>query len=286
MSTQYDAIGTNYDLFCVLPIQQINHTAMIEHLGPIVQSKRILELACGTGFYTSKMLHMGASHVTAVDISSAMVAAAQTKIPVEMKDHITFCTADCAQSSMWNGVQLRGQEGTFDMVVAAWLLNYAGTREEMRRMLENIYLALKPGGILIALTVNAPIIDHFQPNDPLNPREAHLGSVYDVIGTFEGGYKMLLSSVGMGENDIKFEFYFLREEVYRQAAAEAGMGQLEWNVVLLGEEHLQTQGPKFWQPYLDRPRSAICVSRKPEVELREQSSIDVSSGSKLLTKTE
>ncbi|KAF7952193.1 uncharacterized protein EAE97_001690 [Botrytis byssoidea] len=285
MSTQYDAIGAKYDLFCDLPIQQMNHAAMMKHLGPIVHSKRILELACGTGFYTSKMLHMGASHVTAVDISSAMVSAAQAKIPVEMKDNITFCTADCAQSSMWNEVQLRGQEGTFDMVVAAWLLNYAETRE-MRRMLENIYLALKPGGILIALTVNAPIIDSFQPNDQLNPREAHLGSVYDVIGTVEGGYKILLSSVGLGENDIKFEFYFLREEVYRQAAAEAGMGQLEWNVVLLGEEHLQMQGPKFWQLYLDRPRSAICVSRKPKVELREQSSINISSGSELLTKTE
>ncbi|TGO35167.1 hypothetical protein BHYA_0168g00230 [Botrytis hyacinthi] len=285
MSTQYDDIGANYDLFCDLPIQQINHAAMMKHLGPIVQSKRILELACGTGFYTFKMVHMGASHVTAVDISSVMVSAAQGKIPVEMKEPVTFCTADCAQSSMWNEVQLRDQEGTFDMVFAAWFLNYAETREEMRRMLENIYLALRPGGILIALTVNASIIDSFQPNDPPNPGEAHLGSVYDVIGTVEGGYKMLLSSVGMGENDIKFEFYFLREEVYRQAAAEAGMGQLEWKVVLLGEEHLQKQGPNFWQPYLDRPRSAICVSRKPEVELREQCSIDISSGSELLTKT-
>ncbi|KAF5872903.1 uncharacterized protein Bfra_008180 [Botrytis fragariae] len=241
MSTQYDAIGANYDLFCDLSIQQIIHAAMMDHLGLIVQSKRILELACRTGFYTSEMLHMGASHVTAVDISSAMVPAAQIKIPVEMKDHVTFCTADCAQSSMWNEVHLRGQEGTFDMVVAAWFLNHAETREEIRRMFENKYLALKPGGVLIALTVNAPIIDSLQPNDPLSPRETHLGSVYDVIGIDEGGYKMPLSSVGMGENDIKFEFYFLQEEVHSQAAAEAGMGQLEWNVVFLGEEHLQMQ---------------------------------------------
>ncbi|KAF7889792.1 uncharacterized protein EAF02_002207 [Botrytis sinoallii] len=286
MSTQYDEIGANYDLFCDAPIQQINHAAMMEHLGPIVQSKRILELACGTGFYTSKMLHMGASHVTAVDISSAMVSAAQTKIPAEMKDHVTFCTADCAQSSIWNEVQLRDQEGTFDMVVAAWFLNYAETREEMRRMFENIYLALKPGGILIALTVNASIIDSFQPNDPLKHIEAHLGAVYDVIGIVEGGYKMLFSSVGMGENDIKFEFYFLQEKIYRQAAAEAGMSQLEWKVVFPGEEHLQMKGPNFWQPYLDRPISAICFSRKPDVELREQCSIDINSGSELLTKIE
>ncbi|TGO82999.1 hypothetical protein BPOR_0720g00010 [Botrytis porri] len=264
MSTQYDAIGANYDLLSDLPIQQINHAAMMEHLGPIVQSKRILELACGTGFYTFKMLNMGASHVTAVDISSVMVSAAQSKTPFQMKDHVAFCTANCAQSSMWNEVQLRGKEGTYDVVVAAWLLNYAETQEEMRKMFENICLALKPGGIMIAMTVNAPITDSFQPSDPLNQREVSLGSVYDVIGIVESGYKMLLSSVGTGGNDVKFEFYFLREEVYRQAAAKAGMGQLEWNVVFPGEKHLQMQDPDFWQPYFDRPRSAICVSRKLE----------------------
>ncbi|KAM0125731.1 hypothetical protein ACHAP3_009607 [Botrytis cinerea] len=305
MSTQYDAIGANYDILSDLPTQQLTHSAMIERLGPIVQSRRILELACGTGFYTLAMLNMGASHVTAVDISSVMVSAAQSKIPDEMKEHVTFCTANCAQLSMWNEDQLRGQEGTFDIVVAAWLLNYAETQEEMQKMFENIRFALKPGGVMIALTVNASIIDSFQPSDSPNHREVHLGLVYDCIGVVEGGYKMLLSSVRTGEKNIKFEWYFLREEVYHQAAAEAGMGPLEWNVVLPDEQHLQIQvgkasslsrgffwltngleGLNDWQPYLDRPINAICVSRKPEVELQEQCSTDISSGSELLVKTE
>lgn len=153
-------------------------------------------------------------------------------------------------------------------------------------MFENIRFALKPGGVMIALTVNASIIDSFQPSDSPNHREVHLGLVYDCIGVVEGGYKMLLSSVRTGEKNIKFEFYFLREEVYHQAAAEAGMGPLEWNVVLPDEQHLQIQGLNDWQAYLDRPINAICVSKKPEVELQEQCSTDISSGSELLVKTE
>lgn len=284
MSTQYDAIGANYDLIFDLPTQQLAHSAMIERLGPIVQSRRILELACGTGFYTLEMLNMGASHVTAVDISSVMVSAAQSKISDEMKERVTFCTVNCAQLSMWNEDQLSGQEGTFDIVVAAWLLNYAETQEEMQKMFENIRLALKPGGVMIAMTVNASIIDSFQPSDSPNHGEARLGLVYDCLEVLKSGYKMLLSSVRMGEKNIKFEWYFLREEVYHQAAAEAGMGQLEWNVVLPDEQHLQIQvgnasslsrelfwlinvleGLNDWQAYLDRPINAICVSRKPEV---------------------
>ncbi|KAI9642008.1 hypothetical protein NHQ30_009879 [Ciborinia camelliae] len=263
MSTQYDSIGIHYDTLNVMPIQQIQHTAMRRLIGPLDSSKRILELACGTGFYTRQLLFWGASHVTALDISPIMISAARTALPTEMKDHVSFHVADCARPDMWDNIELEDQKGTFDFVVAAWLLNYAATEEEMRRMFDNVYSALKPGGKCFALTIHASIIDMFQPNDPLNEKEKHLGTVYEILERVDDGYKACCHS--FGKPKIEWEFYFLREEVYSKAAAEAGLGRLEWSVVLPGEEHLQALSKDYWQPYLDRPKAAICMSRKPDL---------------------
>ncbi|ESZ92947.1 hypothetical protein SBOR_6666 [Sclerotinia borealis F-4128] len=264
MPTQYDSIGINYDTLNSVPIQQIQHVAMRKLLDPLTSSTRVLELACGTGFYTRQLLSCGASHVTALDISSSMISAAQKALRAEMKEHACFYVADCARRDMWDNSELEAQKGTFDVVVTAWLLNYAATGEEMQSMFENIYAALKPGGRFIALTVHAAIIDKFQFDDPLNEGEKYLGTVYNVIGRVGDGFKMCCRA--FGEPKIEWEFYFLREEVYSKAAVNAGMGRLEWTVVLPEEKHLRSLGEKYWQPYLDRPKAAICMSRKPDPE--------------------
>ncbi|APA11737.1 hypothetical protein SS1G_05223 [Sclerotinia sclerotiorum 1980 UF-70] len=264
MSTQYDSIGAKYDTLNVMPIQQIQHVAMKRLIGTFDSPKRVLELACGTGFYTRQMVSWGASHVTALDISPAMVSTAQKSLPAEMKDNVTFCVGDCARPDIWDSAELKDQKGTFDLVVAAWLLNYAPSRAEMQRMFENIYAALKPGGKFVGLTVHAAIIDKFQPDDPLNENEKHLGTVYEVLGKVDDGYRTCCHA--FTEPEIKWEFYFLREDVYSKAALGAGMGELEWNVVLPGEEQVEKLGKEYWQSYLDRPKAAICISRKPDLE--------------------
>lgn len=237
MSTQYDAIGANYNTLNSMPLQKIQHIAMKRLLGPLDSSKRVLELACGTGFYTRKLLSWGASHVTAVDISPVMISTAQKALPEDMKDQVSFCVADCTQVDMWNNSELKDQKGGFDFVIAAWLLNYAASEEEMRRMFENVYSALKPGGKIITLTINAGIIDMFQPNDPASENEKHLGYIYKILERLDDGYSMRCHA--FAEPPIEFDFYFLREDVYSKAAFEARMSQLAWSVVLPDEEDLQ-----------------------------------------------
>jgi len=68
---------------------------------------------------------------------------------------------------------------------------------------------------------------------------------------------------GYCEPPIEFEFYFLRKEVYANAAAGASMGLLDWKVVLPGREQLHKLGADYWKSYLDRPRAAICLATKP-----------------------
>ena len=80
-------------------------------------------MACGHGFYTRLLKRAGASQVTGVDVSIEMIRLAEQ----EERRHPLGCA------------YLHGDAAAFepaepvDLVVAMYLLNYAGTREQLDR---------------------------------------------------------------------------------------------------------------------------------------------------------
>lgn len=165
-----------------------------------------------------------------------MVSIAQDSFPPDKNDRVSFHVMDCASPEMWKLPGLEGKEGSFDVVLAVWLLNYAANGEELQRMLKNIYRALKPGGKFVGLTINVAAINLWKENDLDIKGEKHLGSAYEMIERVDEGWKGRFR--GFVEPKVEFDFFFLREEVYAKAAEEAGLGELEWKVVLPEREEV------------------------------------------------
>ena len=109
---------------------------------------RVLDLACGTGYYAKKLLDWGAGYVLGADSSGGMVGAAEDLI---RKDK---CYTGRLNFQVGNALDLGkiGDEKPFDIVVGIWLLNYASDLEEMTRMYCSISANLKDGGVSIAVT--------------------------------------------------------------------------------------------------------------------------------------
>lgn len=145
-TTQYDSLSASYDAVNDRPISRAVVINIERVLAPHIRGARVLELACGTGFFTRHLLDWGAASVVGVDVSQAMVDVARTKF--EAVDKCRFMVADCAAP-----FDTRGDGGErFDLVFAAWLLNYAVDEAQMTAMWENISSHLKPGGRLVAVT--------------------------------------------------------------------------------------------------------------------------------------
>nr|VFK22399.1 MAG: Methyltransferase domain-containing protein [Candidatus Kentron sp. LPFa]VFK35320.1 MAG: Methyltransferase domain-containing protein [Candidatus Kentron sp. LPFa] len=109
-----------------------------------LSGKSILDLACGEGYYTRKLKQREATRVLGVDISEKMIELArqdETKEPLG----IEYIIRDAREL---------GEIGKFDMVVAAYLLNYAQTKEQLLEMCQSIYTNLKPGGRFVTLNNN------------------------------------------------------------------------------------------------------------------------------------
>jgi 2-polyprenyl-3-methyl-5-hydroxy-6-metoxy-1,4-benzoquinol methylase len=92
-STQYESIGSKYDEYA--------HTATLKgaecytffRMVGALEGKRVLDVACGCGFYTRLLKHRGAAQVTGIDISPEMIRLAYQHEQAEPLD-ITYQVGD------------------------------------------------------------------------------------------------------------------------------------------------------------------------------------------------
>jgi ubiquinone/menaquinone biosynthesis C-methylase UbiE len=116
--------------------------------GHVMAGQRILEIGCGTGALTRKLVAAGA-RVTALDISSEMLAAARSSIPEPLRESAEFIHADAAQiSSLF-------ERGSFDRIVASLALSELAPASR-RFVLRSAVPLLAEGGELLLIDEVVP----------------------------------------------------------------------------------------------------------------------------------
>jgi toxoflavin synthase len=143
MTTDYDEIGDQYKRAKEQPWRTFVEAPSLLGLVGDPTGLSVLDLACGEGYYTRLLKRAGADVAVGVDSSSRMIELAREAEEREPLG-IEYLVSD---------VRDLGPDQRFDVVVAAYLLNYASTRDELRAMCDAIARCLKPGGRF--LTVNS-----------------------------------------------------------------------------------------------------------------------------------
>lgn len=236
MPAQYDTIQAAYDDYRKRSISLIERANVQEAVAPFIKDARVLDLACGTGFYSYHFLNWGAKLVVGVDISSAMIEQAQRTASSHIPSNgatIDFQVADCA-----NPVSHEG--GPFDLVFAAWLLNYAPTRKHLVEMFRTVALNLRDGGFFVAvIPVGTQDPAAFVETANRARPSGSGGLICSVTGVVEDGIS-IHAHADTGAGNVDFDCYHLRKDVYEAAAREGGMsGEVVWSVTSLPKEFLE-----------------------------------------------
>jgi toxoflavin synthase len=141
---QYDHIGSKYDEYAQTATQkQAESYTVLRMAGPLA-GKRVLDLACGFGFYTRLLKQHGAAEVIGIDISPEMVRLGCEHEQAEPLG-VTYQVSDATALPTL---------GAFDLVTAIYLLNYAASTDQLLGMCRSAYDNLVPGGQFVAYTVN------------------------------------------------------------------------------------------------------------------------------------
>ncbi len=241
MGTNYDFIADQYRRAKLQPWRA--HVEAFTLLGVIgeLAGRTVLDLACGEGFYSRILRAQGAARVTGVDLSEKMIALAQQR-EAELAQGIRYLVGDGRKLAL-------GEE--HDLVVAAYLLNYATSREELAAMLRGIACSLKPGGRFVTMNSNPAF--HF----PAAPSFRQYGFETRVPGEWREGapFHWLIH---LEDGPIEIENYHLSVATHEQACREAGFSAVRWHSLRVSPTGEAAFAEGYWTELL-RQGPLVCL---------------------------
>ena len=245
MTTNYDPIAEQYKRSKQTPWRtDVECFTLLEVIGP-VDGLAVLDVACGEGFYTRLLRHRGAARTIGVDLSEGMVTLAR-KQEAASPLGIGYVVGD--------GRDLKFDR-EFDLVVAAYLLNYARTRDELGAMCASVARCLKPGGRFV--TVNSSAACDFS----TAPSYRRYGFETSVAGEWREGAPVTWTFF-LEDSTFTLENYHLSVEIHETALRRAGFREIRWHAPRLSPEGAARHDAAFWEPFFATPPITVmeCVT--------------------------
>jgi len=233
MNAYFDKIARQYQKSKTLPFRQYIEWYSYSNLLDDVSGKSVLDLACGDGFYSRRIKDKGAGRVVGVDISSRMIEIARN-ITAEASVQIDYRVGDVLKKQKY---------GSFDLVVASYLLNYAQTKEQLRDMCRTIAINLKPGGRFVSINNN--------PGQPTSTYAAcrKYGFIKTLSGPLKEGAVITYEFYREGQK-FRIDNYYLSRKVHETAFKRAGLKDFRWKKIEVDPAGIGKFGHDFWQDFI------------------------------------
>jgi ubiquinone/menaquinone biosynthesis C-methylase UbiE len=234
MAAIYDKFARQYKASKSLPFRKyIEWYSYHKLLGDISQ-KSVLDLACGEGYYTRRIKKMTAATVVGVDISEKMIELAKQQ---EKNDPLGI-------EYLIGDVMLIGKIGSFDLVVASYLLNYSRTKEQLLKMCQTVAVNLNSGGRFVSINNNPD-----QPPESFPICEKY-GFTKSLSGPLKEGAAITYEFFRSGQK-FQFDNYYLSTETHDWAFKQAGLNHIRWHKTEVSPDGLNIFGQEFWQDFID-----------------------------------
>jgi toxoflavin synthase len=233
MTTNYDPIAEQYQRSKQQPWRTfVECHTLLELIGD-VRGLSTIDVACGEGFYTRLLRQRGAGRTLGVDLSRGMIELAQRQ-ELTQQLGIEYLVGDACQ--------LPGGDPR-DLAVAAYLLNYARTPDELQAMCDGVARTLRPGGRFVTVNCSASL------SFPAAPSYRSYGFETRVKGSWQEGAPIEWT-LHLSDSAIVIENYHLSVATHEETLRRAGFSEIRWHAPRLAPDAEPADAP-FWAPLLE-----------------------------------
>jgi SAM-dependent methyltransferase len=128
-----------YEAIYAKPERQADLLVLKKKLSELLKRARVLEVACGTGYWTTVLANV-ADTITATDVAEEPMRIAQAKS--YPRGNVRFCTSDA--------YDLEKNLGTFDAAFAGFWWSHV-PRERIAQFVASLHARLEPGARVLLL---------------------------------------------------------------------------------------------------------------------------------------
>jgi demethylmenaquinone methyltransferase/2-methoxy-6-polyprenyl-1,4-benzoquinol methylase len=187
----YAARAAEYDRIYLKPERQPDLRQIEAWLPPRFAGAHMLEIACGTGYWT-RFLAAAAASVLAMDIAPETMAIARSRVP-----------ADKVRFSVGDAYALPRAAEPFEAAFAGFWLSHVPKRRR-REFLAGLGAVLKPGARVVLLdnrfvpASSSPIAEEDADGDSFQARRLADGTTHRVLKNFPSQAELLAMVEGIG----------------------------------------------------------------------------------------
>lgn len=213
MQSYYAARASEYDRIYQKPERQADLQKLRAWLPPLFAGKRVLEVACGTGYWTQFIAPVAAA-VVALDSAPETMAIARTRVAA---DRVRFAVGDA--------YRLPTDQGPFDAAFAGFWFSHVPMARQ-REFLAGLGAVLQPGASVVLLDnryvqgSSQPIAERDAQGDTWQLRRLADGSEHRVLKNFpdEAELQAQIAGLGTGGRFTRWQYYWTFE--YSTAARQ------------------------------------------------------------------
>jgi SAM-dependent methyltransferase len=205
LATYYAKRATEYERIYAKPERQADLATLRARIGKIFKGKRVLELACGTGYWTD-VIAASAAQVTALDVNDEVLEIARTK---KNAAAVTFVNG--------SAYEIPDFKRAHDALFAGFWWSHVPL-EKLDGFLNDISSKIKPGALIAFLDnryvsgSSTPVSRTDERGNTYQTRKLDDGSTHEVLKNFpaEGELIQRASRHGWGAHvDLLPHFWLL-----------------------------------------------------------------------------
>lgn len=238
MSLYDSQVGILYQVTDEKPDKKYSILPTVMSLLGDVENKTVVDLGGGTGFFSHHIAKKHPKMVIGIDNSVLKIGLASSR---EKSPNVLHALGDVFFHEL----------PVSDIILGAFVLNYAEDVVELENLFRRVYLALNEGGEFIG------VVDL-----PSGKDLSALGAKKQLSEPKDGA-KMFIHLYDDDQNNVcTLEANYFLKETYEFLAKKVGFSSLEWEKPKVSEEGKKKYPDIDWDSYVEDPELGYFVARR------------------------